>query len=280
MENTLLLQIVWSVKPEIGILWGITFRWYGILFALGLCVAGFFLYRIFKAKGISQDNYERLLVYVFLGIFLGARIAHCVFYEPAYYFPHWWEILLPVSTIDGKMVFVGYQGLASHGGGAGLIVAVILYCCKTKQKMLATMDYLAIVTPLAGGFIRLGNLMNSEIVGAPTNMPWAFVFTRFDAVPRHPAQLYEALFYFAFFVVLWCLWRKKCGVKDGFYLGLVMVVICLFRFFIEYLKEVQVPFENGMALNMGQWLSIPYIVAGGLILYFTQRKKNINETLH
>jgi len=134
------------------------------------------------------------------------------------------------------------------------------------------MDYLAIVTPLAGGFIRLGNLMNSEIVGAPTNVPWAMIFTRFDDIPRHPAQLYEALFYFALFVALWIVYRKKLSVKDGFYLSVVMVVICLFRFFIEYVKEVQMPFENQMTLNMGQWLSIPYIVVGSLIFYFTQRK--------
>jgi len=272
MAHSTLLQIVWNVNPEIGTFGGITLRWYGILFAFGLCCAGYFLYRIFKEKGISQNNYERLLIYGFFGIFLGARVVHCLFYEPTYYLVHWWEFLLPVSSINGKIVFVGYQGLASHGAGAGLIVAVLLYCWRTKLKVWLIMDYLAIVTPLAGGFIRLGNLMNSEIVGAPTNVPWAMIFTRFDDIPRHPAQLYEALFYFALFVALWIVYRKKLPVKDGFYLSVVMVVICLFRFFIEYVKEVQMPFENQMTLNMGQWLSIPYIVVGSLIFYFTQRK--------
>lgn len=275
MENLMLLQIVWSVKPEIGTFLGITFRWYGILFALGLCCSGIFLYKIFKQQGISQDNYEKLLVYVFLGIFLGARIAHCLFYEPTYYLAHWWEILLPISTIKGKIVFVGYQGLASHGGGAGLICAVLLYCWHTRQKIWQTMDHLAIVTPLAGAFIRLGNLMNSEIVGAPSNVLWAFVFTACDAQPRHPAQLYEALFYFALFVAMWLMYKKKIRVKDGFYVGFAMLAICLFRFFIEYVKEVQVPFEENMTLDMGQWLSIPYIVAGIMILWITQRKNNI-----
>lgn len=273
-----MLFITWSITPEIGELFGITFRWYGILFAFGLFLGGWLVYSLFKKRGYTQSHYESLLIYLFLGIFLGARLAHCLFYEPAYYWTHPLEILLPITkSASGNFVFSGYHGLASHGGGAGLALALWLYCRRYKMKFWPIADFLAMATPLAGGFIRLGNLANSEIVGAQTDVPWAFVFPLFDNVPRHPAQLYEALFYFVLFGVLFFLY-KTYGKKlpEGFFLALVLIAIGTFRFFIEFIKEVQVPFEQTMTLNMGQWLSLPFVIIGAILMiyYFRPRHKN------
>lgn len=271
--NHFLLEIVWNVSPEIVTFGGITLRWYGILFALGLGCAGYFLYKKTKKNGVTQSQFEWLIIYTFIGIFLGARVVHCLFYEPNYYLSHWWEILLPISTINGKITFVGYHGLASHGGAAGLILGIFIYCWQTKQNVWKIMDLFAIALPLAGGFIRLGNLMNSEIVGATTDVPWAVVFTRFDSQPRHPAQLYEAIFYFALFVAMRLVYSKKMNLQGGFFVALAMISLSIFRFTIEFVKEVQMPFESEMTLNMGQWLSLPYLIVGIMILIFTNQKR-------
>lgn len=273
-----MLFITWSITPEIGELFGITFRWYGILFALGLFFGGWVVYNFFKKNGYTQNQYESLLIYLFLGIFLGARLAHCIFYEPVYYWGHLLEVLLPITELpNGDFIFSGYRGLASHGGGVGLAIALWLYCRHYKINFWPLSDFLSIATPLAGGFIRLGNLANSEIVGAQTDVPWAFIFPLYDNIPRHPAQLYEALFYFALFGIMFFMKQKsEKHLPEGFFLGFVLLAIGLFRFCIEFIKEIQVPFEQSMTLNMGQWLSIPFVIVGIiLIIYcFQPRHKN------
>lgn len=270
--------IVWSPEPEIFKIGNFTLLWYGVLFATGLVLAGWYVWRRFKQFGIEQRHFENLIIWSFLGIFLGARLCHCLFYEPEYFLSRPIEMFLPVAIDEmGNYYFNGYHGLASHGAVVGLMLALLLFKWQSKLAVLPVMDWAAIGTPLAGAFIRLGNLMNSEIVGAPTDVAWAFVFPAIDDLPRHPAQLYESFFFFVLFGVgVWLFNRLKYNVvKRGFYLSLMLIVISLFRFCVEFVKEVQVGFEYGMVLNMGQWLSVPLFVLGvGLMIYTQKCVKN------
>ncbi len=164
---------------------------------------------------------------------------------------------------DGSWKYVGYEGLASHGGTIGLIIALYLYYRRTHLNLWIVLDNIAIATPITACFIRLGNLMNSEIIGKVTDVPWAFIFEKVDKVPRHPGQLYEAIAYAVFFFVGWYLYRHKPQkVGTGFFFGLCLTLIFTFRFFVEYTKDIQVDFESGMFLNMGQLLSIPFVIIG------------------
>lgn len=262
--------INWNIDPEIFRVFGISLRYYGILFVGGLILSMYMLNRIFKQEGIPMDKLEKLSIYGTVGIFVGARLVHCLFYEPAYYFNHPLEILLPIQpTADGGYKFSGFQGLASHGGTLGLMIALIIYSGKTKESILKTVDLIAIVAPIGACFIRLANLMNSEIIGIPTNVPWAFIFERVDNVPRHPAQLYEAIVYILIFPLMLYLYKtQRENLKNGFFFGLVITLIFVARFLIEFLKEKQVPFEEQMQFDMGQLLSIPFIVLGiGFMIY-------------
>jgi len=256
--------IYWNVNPEIVNLFGISIRYYGLLFVGGLILSIYILSKIFKLEDIPPGNLEKLSIYGMIGIITGARLGHCLFYEPSYYLAHPLEMLLPIQQQPGGgFKFTGYQGLASHGGAIGMIIALFIYRRKTKQSMLKTIDLVAIVGPLAGCFIRLGNLMNSEIIGLPTTKPWAFVFARVDNLPRHPAQLYEALAYFFIFMTLLLLYRaRRRGLQNGFFFGMTLTLVFVARFFIEFIKENQVGFEENLAFNMGQILSLPYILIG------------------
>jgi phosphatidylglycerol---prolipoprotein diacylglyceryl transferase len=262
--------IHWDVDPEIINIFGISLRYYGCLFVGGLILCIYILNRIFRNENISLDKLEKLSVYGMIGIFAGARLGHCLFYEPSYYFSHPLEIILPIQpTADGGYKFSGFQGLASHGGTLGLIIALIIYARKTKESIIKTIDLIAIVAPLGACFIRLANLMNSEIIGIPTNVPWAFIFVREDNLPRHPAQLYEAISYLLIFGLMLYLYKtRRENLKNGFFFGFVITLIFVARFFIEFIKEKQVPFEEQMQFDMGQLLSIPFIVLGiGFIIY-------------
>jgi prolipoprotein diacylglyceryl transferase len=265
-----LLFIKWNVDPEI--IKGLSLGYYNLLFVGGLFLSAYIIKKIFDEKNISESIYLNLFYYSFFGIVIGARLGHCLFYQPEYFLNHPLEIILPFSFENGKFIFTGYRGLASHGGTIGLIIALFLFSKKTKMNIVQILDYIAIVAPLGGCFIRLGNLMNSEIIGKETNVPWAFIFERVDFIPRHPAQLYEAIAYLSFFLLSFFLYRKRAKtIKPGFLFGLALTQIFLFRFFIEFLKERQVDFENSMYLDMGQLLSIPFILIG---LYFIFMYKN------
>jgi len=280
--------IHWNIDPEIFNLMGFSLRYYGVLFAGGIFLSVAILRWIFNKEDIALDKLDTLTIYGLVGIFVGARLGHCLFYDPDYYFSRPLEMLLPIQIAeDGSFQFTGYLGLASHGGVAGLILALILYARRTKESMLNTMDLIAIVAPLGGCFIRLGNLMNSEIIGFPTDVPWAFVFERVDNLPRHPSQLYEAVCYLLTFVLLIYLYKtKRPLLRNGFFLGLSMSLIFIARFFIEFLKERQVSFEEQMTLDMGQILSIPFILVGiGFVVYGLRKTKNeeqpvINDTMN
>jgi len=236
---------------------------------------------IFKNENISSDRLDTLTIYGMIGIFVGARLGHCLFYDPSYYFSHPVEMLLPIQLIDGEYKFTGYLGLASHGGAAGLIIALILYSRKTHESIINTVDLIGVVAPLGSCFIRLANLMNSEILGFPTDVPWAFIFEREDNLPRHPAQLYEAISYLLIFLLIFYLYKtNRTKLQNGFFFGLSISLIFTARFFIEFVKVRQVSFEEQMRLDMGQLLSIPFILVGvGFVIYGLMKTKKDNQEL-
>ena len=297
--NTLLLSINWNPNPELFNLFGISIRYYGLLWAVGIFFAYIIVHYQFRDKKIDEKKFDPLFFYCFFGILIGARLGHCLFYEPGYFLAHPLEMILPMRQTANGWTFTGYAGLASHGGTIGLMLALWLYVRKTKLNIMRVLDNIAIATPASAMFIRLGNLMNSEIIGKPTDVPWAFIFEREDMLPRHPAQLYEAIAYFIFFLGM--VWLYKRGQKKqetkletdfsttkqkstavqaeaslpyhrGFFFGLCLTEIFTFRFFIEFLKENQVNFEDSMTLNMGQWLSIPFVIIGVYFMCFYGKK--------
>lgn len=276
----ILNYINWNADPEIINVFGISVRYYGLLFVGGLILCIYILGRIYKTENIPDEYLEKLSIYSMIGILVGARLGHCLFYEPSYYLSHPLEMILPVTfPPDGGIKFSGYQGLASHGGVLGLLIALYIYSRKTKHSMIDILDLIAVVSGLSFGFIRLGNFMNSEIIGIPTTLPWGVIFERVDNIPRHPAQLYEAVSYFLIFGIMILLYKKKrARLKNGFLFGLATVLYFTARFAIEFVKEDQVGFEEGMTLNMGQLLSLPFIAVGiGFIIYgLLKTRKSLN----
>ncbi|MBR6142542.1 MAG: prolipoprotein diacylglyceryl transferase [Bacteroidaceae bacterium] len=239
-------------------------RWYSLCWAIGLVAVYLLMHRLYRQQKISEEKFEPMFMYCFLGILIGARLGHCLFYEPGYYLSHPLEMVLPMRNVPGQgWKFTGYEGLASHGGTLGLMIALWLYAKHVGLKFLHVLDNVAIVTPICACAIRLGNLMNSEIIGKQTDVPWAFIFERVDMLPRHPGQLYEALCYAIFFGIHWFFYRRyPQKVGTGFFFGLCLFLIFLSRIFIEYTKENQEAFEDGMLFNMGQLLSVPFVVIG------------------
>jgi prolipoprotein diacylglyceryl transferase len=268
--------IDWNINPAIFSIFGFPIRYYGILFVTGLVLSIAILKWIYRIEKIPQENLEKLSIYGIIGIFIGARLGHCLFYEPSYYLNHPLEIVLPIQPNGmGGYKIAGFQGLASHGGTLGLIIALILYSKKTKESIIKTVDLIAIVAPLGAVFIRLANLMNSEIIGIPTDVPWAFIFSRVDNIPRHPAQLYEAMSYLMIFGLLFILYKKKREFTgSGIFFGITISMIFTARFLIEFIKEKQVSFEHQMQLDMGQLLSIPFILIGLVFVLYGMKRKN------
>lgn len=262
-----LLYILWNPDLEIFRIGNFAIRWYSTCWLIGLALAYFIVKWLYKDQKVKDAYFDPLFMYCFLGILIGARLGHCLFYQPEYFLSSWThvvEMFLPIHQMaDGSWKFTGYEGLASHGGTIGLMAALYLYYRKTGMNLWHVLDDIAIATPITACFIRLGNLMNSEIIGTPTNVPWAFIFERVDMTPRHPGQLYEAIAYFVFFFIMLHFYKRTSKeVGTGFYFGLCLTLIFTFRFFIEYTKDIQVDFESGMIFNMGQLLSIPFIILG------------------
>ena len=254
--------IIWSVSPEIFSAGPVTLRWYGLLFAFGFLAGLLLMQWIFRVEGHSRNDIDRLFQYVVIGSLIGARLGHCLFYDPGYYLAHPVEIL---------KIWEG--GLASHGTGIGLLVVLFLYARNTPgQSYLWIMDRLSIATVLAGACIRLGNLFNSEILGKPTDLPWAFIFTRVDHLPRHPVQLYESIAYGLLFLVLLTLYRRKrAKPAPGLLLGVFLTGTFGARFMLEFIKVRQAAFGHDLVFSMGQWLSIPLILWGAWMLYRSVR---------
>ncbi|TDO84011.1 prolipoprotein diacylglyceryl transferase [Flavobacterium chryseum] len=254
----------WNVDPVIVMITdSFPLKYYGAFFACGLLLGYFIVRKIYEKENLSVENLDSLLVYVIVGTILGARLGHCFFYEPDYFLKHPIEILLPIQKVAGVYKFVGFQGLASHGGTIGVLIAIILYCRKFKVNFLWLLDKMALGVPVAAAFIRLGNFMNSEIYGKPTNGNWGVVFQRDDLIPRHPTQLYEAFSYLLIFGILFWMYKsERIKQANGLIFGSFLTLLFLARFLIEFFKENQESFENNMLINMGQILSIPFILIG------------------
>lgn len=257
-----LLSIVWDVDPVIFSIGSLDIKYYSLLFVAGLYPIGYLIVKSFyKREGIPVNVLDPLLWAMLIGTLVGARLGHVLFYDPAYYFSHPWKILM---TWEG--------GLASHGGAIGCLLAMWWYVHKYGKKYgfdyLWILDRVVIATCFAGCMIRLGNLFNSEIYGNPTTLPWGFIFSlRGETVPKHPTQLYEALSYLLLGFALLTLYKTSLKkMKRGVISGIFLIVLFGMRFLIEYIKEPQSSFEEGMVLNMGQILSIPFVAAGVVLL--------------
>ncbi len=255
-----LTYITWDIDPDIFTIPFINHpvRWYGLLFAFAFLISQQIMYFIYKRDGRPATEVDTLTVYAVVATIVGARLGHVLFYDPIHYFQN------PI-----KILMVWEGGLASHGGVIGILIAIYLFSRKTNANYLWVLDRVSIVASLTFCIIRLGNLMNSEMIGTPTNLPWAFIFTRMDDVPRHPAQLYEAIHYFIWFIVLFLVWyRLKDRMKIGLLFSWSLIILFSLRFVDEFFKLDQVDFEGSMILNMGQLLSIPFILTGVLLLIF------------
>ena len=269
-----ILAINWSVNPEIFSLGPLSVRWYGLLFISGFILGWYIFKWFFNREDIPESLLDPLLYTLLIGTIVGARLGHCLFYQPDYYLGSWqgfWEIFMPWKG-----------GLASHGGTIALIFAMIWFSKRYGRKhdfdFLWILDHLAIAVCFAATFIRLGNLFNSEIYGDVTTLPWGFVFElRGETLPKHPTQLYEALSYFLLGIALIGIYKFKADkVYRGFFIGTFFVGCFGMRFLIEFIKEPQVMFEQDMALNMGQLLSIPFVLMGvGILIYSYVKKQSV-----
>ncbi len=261
------LAINWSPSPEIFSIGPVHIRYYSVLFVSGFIIGYYIFVRFFKREGLPVEILDTLLYTLLGSAVIGARLGHCLFYEPEYYLARPWEIL---------KIWEG--GLASHGGAIAILIAIWYYVRKYGKKYnfnyIWLMDRIGVATALAGALIRLGNLMNSEIYGNPTSLPWGFIFElRGETVAKHPTQLYEALAYlFTFVSLMWLYYKHLNKLKQGTLFGLFLIGIFGARFFIEFIKEPQVSFEQSMTLNMGQWLSIPFVIAGAVLILYGIKK--------
>jgi len=256
--------IHWSVDPEIFHLGPLSVRWYGLLFAGGFLIGYYIGERMFKYENVNPKWLDSLFFYLIIATVVGARLGHVFFYGWEYYSQHPAEIFK-----------VWHGGLASHGGAIGIIIAMYIYSrVVTKRTMLWTLDRVAVPTALVAAFIRTGNLMNSEIYGIQTDLPWGFIFERnAEVVAKHPTQIYEALAYLLTFgVLMYLYWRTNAKNRPGLLLGVFMLMVFIARFFIEFIKEDQEAFEAGMTLNMGQWLSIPFVLLGVFLIVRALKK--------
>ncbi|MBW6498718.1 MAG: prolipoprotein diacylglyceryl transferase [Bacteroidales bacterium] len=260
-----LLQVTWDASPVIFNLGPLSVRWYGLFWALSFYFGYEIMYRIFKRESVPLMQVDKLLLYIALGAVVGARLGHCFFYDFNYYINNPLEIL---------MIWQG--GLASHGGAIGIILALYIYQKKVSSKSYAwLLDRLVIPISLGAFFIRMGNLMNSEIYGHQTDLSWGFIFVRAgEVVPKHPTQFYEGIPYLLLFLGLGWLYLKKAKVlPPAFMLSLFAIVMFTVRFLVEFVKEDQSAFEANMTLNMGQWLSLPLIVAGVVVFFWSLKQQ-------
>ena len=259
--------IIWDVNPEIFSIGSFSVRWYGLLFASGFLVGQRIITHIFKKEGVSETLLDSLLLTMVVATVLGARVGHFAFYEPEVLFKNPLEVIMPP-----------FRGLASHGAVISILVALYIYTRVKKMSYLWVVDRIAIVSALGGCFIRFGNLMNSEIVGRPTDVPWGFVFVKnfeYSQIPRHPAQLYESLSYLVLSGLMFWIWNKyKTKTPQGLLLSIYLIGTFSLRFIFEYFKENQVAFENEMSYNMGQILSIPAVLLGVFFLFYALKNKD------
>jgi phosphatidylglycerol---prolipoprotein diacylglyceryl transferase len=260
----MLNYITWNIDPELFSLGPIHIRWYGLLWALGIWLTLIITQKIYKHEKLPDQWLDKLFIYTVAGAVIGARIGHCLFYNPAYYLANPWEIL-----------YIWQGGLASHGGAIGILISTYLYNKKVSKKgFIWVFDRLVIGVAVAGAMIRLGNLMNSEIYGGPTTLPWGFIFLRDGQTePMHPTQIYEVLYcLITFGITYWLYWKKEAYKRTGSIFGVFLIGIFFSRFLIEFVKNNQETFENDMFLNMGQILSLPFVIWGIWLIYNSKNK--------
>ncbi len=285
--HSILTYIHWNPNPEILSLGPLSLRWYSLMFLLGFLIGFQIMKRIFIHEKQPLEWLDSLLIYIMIGTIVGARLGHCLFYDYDYYFadlPNFIEIFLPVRFGEawpgniGDFKFIGFRGLASHGGAIAIIFMMWLFSKKiTKKNMLWILDRIVIPVALTGMFIRLGNMMNSEIAGNVTTVPWAFILENIDDQPRHPVQLYESISYLLIFIFLmWQYWKTEAKDKSGLIFGTFLALLWTARFVLEYFKRSQGGFESAVnnLFSTGQLLSIPFIIAG-LYFIFAAKKKNV-----
>lgn len=264
----MLNYITWNVDPEMLSLGSLHIRWYGLLWALGIWFTLFFTQKLFKHEKLPEQWIDKLFIYTVIGAVLGARLGHCLFYNPSYYLARPWEIL-----------FIWQGGLASHGGAIGILISTYLFNKNVSKKgFIWVFDRLVIGVAICGAMIRLGNLMNSEIYGGPTTLPWGFIFVRDgQTIPMHPTQLYEVFYcLITFIITYWLYWKKEAYKHTGLIFGVFLIGIFFSRFLIEFIKNDQESFESSMILNMGQILSIPFII-WGIWLIFNSKEKMLTD---
>ena len=256
-------HFVWSINPVAFSFGSVHVFWYGILFASAILAGLHFMKWVYKLENKNVDDLETMFIYIVVGIVVGARLGHCLFYDPAYYLAN------PM-----KIFAVWEGGLASHGGGMGVILALYLFTKKFKLNYLWLLDRVAIPTALFGFFVRMGNFMNSEIVGNPSDVSWAVVFSRVDALPRHPAQLYESFSYLIIFITLTLLYKsKRTSLKNGTLFSLFLISIFTVRFLVEFVKVKQADYDTSfLHMSTGQALSVPFLLIGFIMLVWSLKK--------
>ncbi len=256
-------HFIWSVNPIAFSFGSFHVFWYGILFAFAIIAGLQFMKWVYKIEGRDEEVLESMFLYIVIGIVVGARLGHVLFYDPSYYFAH-----------PTKIIAVWEGGLASHGGGAGVILALFLFAKKERINYLWLLDRVAIPTALFGFFVRMGNFMNSEILGVPTQKPWGIIFSRVDMLPRHPAQLYESFSYLFIFLLLTYLYKtKRNSFKNGFLFGLFLVLIFTVRLLVEFVKVKQADYDTSfLMMTAGQALSIPFLIIGFAFIFWSFKK--------
>lgn len=275
-----LLYIHWNADPVMFHIGEFGLRWYSFGFLFAFVFGYLILTRMFKLEKVDTSHADSLVVYMFLAVLIGARLGHCIFYEPSYYLTaeHWWEIAIPFS--DGH--FTGYQGLASHGAACGILVALWLFYKRQKINTWWVLDRICIIVALGGAFIRFGNFMNSEIYGYETTLPWGVIFERDRSAgpnPRHPTQLYESICYLLIFAVSIAIYLKKKGkLHNGRLFGWWLVALFMVRILLEFTKVRSVDL-GGSFFSMGQWLSVPFVLLG-LALVMLSHKGKLKEGIY
>lgn len=257
-------HLVWNPDPVLASFMGFKIHWYGVLFALAITAGFQVMKRFYIKENLGLESLDTLLVYCVTGIIVGARLGHCFFYDPAYYLAH------PL-----KILAIWEGGLASHGGGVGVTLAMYFYQRKVKLPFLFLLDRIAIATAIFAFFVRIANFVNSEILGEPTTQPWGIIFSRVDMLPRHPAQLYEAFAYLIIFIFLYAIYSfTQIKQRHGAILGLFLVLAFGARVAIESIKVSQTAYTETL-LTAGQWLSLPFLAVGIVLLFFAYQKKGV-----
>jgi prolipoprotein diacylglyceryl transferase len=273
--------ITWNVDPFVIRTGALSIRWYSLLLVLSFYVSYRFMMHIYESEGKSKNTVLSYGLFILLGLFLGGRLLHCLAYEAEYYLQYPLDIIKPWrGKLGSNAMFVGYRGMSGHGAAIGIVIAIVLNSIRTKTSMVWMLDRIAMFGPLIGFFVRIGNFFNSEILGTPSELPWAILFVKTDPVPRHPIQIYEAITYLLIFILCYRYYKQHAGKeKPGAILGLVLVLVYSARFLLEFFKANQSDIETGLVLNMGHLLSIPMIIAGLILLFRPWKNEAVSQSL-